>query len=298
LGLRLESHWAVCKPTAVQGFNALHLLSQSIPAIKKIAQIHDVGKWILEWENPATSVCWCPSAGRTLTILFVLVFRETTIMTVKQWTIVLAVGLILTYAFHFGWFKDYEHVALWLEAAALIFIFGLDFFERRAQEEERKLENARTIRQLEISQRQLEAMHRPCLTVPATQRDMQNVHLKLSGSDSTQILGDIRGGLGVLNVGSGHAFNVSYTVIVDEGPGSASTESGTIFHVFLKEPEMLAPEISRLRGRAARIILEYESISGQRYRSRIEMRDYVLIGVKHEELGPPISAPLQPASSP
>src|SRR5271165_6558790 len=128
-------------------------------------------------------------------------------MSAKQWIIILAAGIALTCIFHFSWFNKNQHVAIWLEGIALVAIFGLDFFERKTQEKEHEKQHSENLKQMEISQRQLEASHRPCLTVPAKLRDPSDVILELHESNSTQMLSDIDGNLGILNVGSGPAIN-------------------------------------------------------------------------------------------
>lgn len=79
-------------------------------------------------------------------------------MSARSWILIAACGLVLTILFsHFQWFKTNEHVAIWLEGIALVAIFGLDFVERRAQEEERKHQHEETIEELKISRTQAEA---------------------------------------------------------------------------------------------------------------------------------------------
>jgi hypothetical protein len=107
----------------------------------------------------------------------------------------------------------------------------------------------------------------------------QDVILELHGSNSTQMLHPMNGNLGILNVGSGPALNVKYDVVAGD-----YKYSGTIFHVFLKEPAQLLPPLIQLRGIRSSIKMEYESLSSKRYRTLIEMNDYVLLSVKHEEL--------------
>jgi hypothetical protein len=53
-------------------------------------------------------------------------------MTRTKWLIVICIASIAaTFLFsHFCWFKRNEHVALWLEGVALVFIFALDYINR------------------------------------------------------------------------------------------------------------------------------------------------------------------------
>src|ERR1700743_2338796 len=79
-------------------------------------------------------------------------------MSARSWILVAAVGSGLTLLFsQFDWFKTNEHVAIWLEGIALVAIFGLDFFERKSQEVERKQQHEETIEELRISRAQAKA---------------------------------------------------------------------------------------------------------------------------------------------
>ncbi len=70
----------------------------------------------------------------------------------RTWLLVIviaAVGATIIFS-RFCWFKRNEHVALWLEGAALIFIFGLDYFNRLDEAEEQKREHKETLEQLRL----------------------------------------------------------------------------------------------------------------------------------------------------
>jgi hypothetical protein len=63
-----------------------------------------------------------------------------------------------------GWLRDYEFVAIWLEGAALVAIFFLDWRERvdqakerKAQERERQEQHRETAAQMEIWRKQIHA---------------------------------------------------------------------------------------------------------------------------------------------
>src|SRR5579862_4247892 len=81
------------------------------------------------------------------------------------WTRTISIGLIIIIVtlgamFLFGrfyWFKQNEHVAVWLEGFALILIFGLDYFNRLDEARERKSEHEETIQQLDLLRKQSEA---------------------------------------------------------------------------------------------------------------------------------------------
>jgi hypothetical protein len=57
----------------------------------------------------------------------------------------------------FDWFKRNEHVALWLEGVALVFIFGLDYFNRLDEAKEEKRAHEETLEQLQLLRQQTQA---------------------------------------------------------------------------------------------------------------------------------------------
>jgi hypothetical protein len=105
-------------------------------------------------------------------------------MTTKHWGIIAVAGLALTYVFHFGWFKDNQHIALWLEGVALVAIFGLDFFERNAQHVE-------TLEQMKISRDQTQAATDAANAATKSAAISAAVTRPLMGISNFQVLGDI-----------------------------------------------------------------------------------------------------------
>jgi type VI protein secretion system component VasK len=86
--------------------------------------------------------------------------------------------------------RRYEHVAVWIEAVALVLIFGLDWRERIEQRAESEKQHEETREQLGVFQhqvealrRQEEAMQRPALLFPAIARDEQDAILEMNGSE-------------------------------------------------------------------------------------------------------------------
>jgi hypothetical protein len=116
---------------------------------------------------------------------------------------------------HFCWFKKNEHVALWLEGAALVFIFGLDYFNRLDEAEEQDKRHKETLSQLALLGEQAKAaseaakaakrsadltaaLHRPYVAVSK---------LALSGAGRYWNLD-----FDIANFGTLPAFNVDFSV--------------------------------------------------------------------------------------
>lgn len=80
-------------------------------------------------------------------------------MSRRAWLAVIAlVTLAATAIFsQFCWFKRNEHVAIWLEGIALVFIFGLDYFNRLDEAEEQDKRHRETLSQLGLLGEQAKA---------------------------------------------------------------------------------------------------------------------------------------------
>jgi hypothetical protein len=80
-------------------------------------------------------------------------------MTRTKWLILIfIVSTLATISFsHFYWFKRNEHVALWLEGIALVFIFALDYVNRLDDSEEHERQHKETLSQLALLREQVEA---------------------------------------------------------------------------------------------------------------------------------------------
>ncbi len=80
-------------------------------------------------------------------------------MTRTKWLIVICVASIAaTVLFsRFCWFKRNEHVALWLEGVALVFIFALDYINRLDETEKHEEQHKETLDQLTLLRQQAEA---------------------------------------------------------------------------------------------------------------------------------------------
>jgi hypothetical protein len=77
-----------------------------------------------------------------------------------QWGVLIVAGTVAaTILFsQFCWFKRNEHVALWLEGMALVFIFGLDHFNRLDAAREHKRLSEETLKRQEETNEQLKLL--------------------------------------------------------------------------------------------------------------------------------------------
>jgi len=77
----------------------------------------------------------------------------------KVWLVVIAVATVTaTVIFgHYDWFKRNEHVALWLEGVALVFIFALDYINRLDDTTKHEEQHKETLDQLQLLRQQVEA---------------------------------------------------------------------------------------------------------------------------------------------
>ncbi len=86
------------------------------------------------------------------------------------------------------WLQDSEPLAVWIEAIALVAIFGLDWVLRRDQRADTEEQHKQTRDQLELLQRQVdalkrqeEAMQRPAVLFSATARPRQDAESSADG---------------------------------------------------------------------------------------------------------------------
>jgi hypothetical protein len=188
------------------------------------------------------------------------------------------------------WLQTHEYIAIWLEGIALILILGLDCFEWRNQHRERK-EHRREVtaqlavsqKQVELSQEQVEATLRPCVSLSMAPREMEAAVLAVNETDSTVIVRCPGGLIQIENMGVGPAVNIRYEFsTVQPHESSYSHPTGYVAGL-AKEGVFLIP-VSRtlLAGHDFESLIEYESVSHRKYRTRVTLNDLVITNMRFE----------------
>jgi hypothetical protein len=128
--------------------------------------------------------------------------------------IIAAVGATVVFS-RFSWFKQNEHVALWLEGVALIFIFGLDYFNRLDEAQEHKSEHDETLEQLRLLGLQTQAATDTAVAAKKSADLTAALHRPYVGVSAVVLGGADRYfnmTFGLRNFGTLSAFNTGFKV--------------------------------------------------------------------------------------
>jgi hypothetical protein len=106
----------------------------------------------------------------------------------------------------------------------------------------------------------------------------------LAGSNSAQVVFTTEGNLHLINVGLGPAFNVIYSATPEDPQASISRPTGYLIHILLHEPATIPVSRGIIRGRAWNFVVNYDSLTGRHYETRIRINDLVLTQVTHRLL--------------
>jgi len=96
------------------------------------------------------------------------------------WTwivIALASALTVFASWKFCWFKQNEHVAVWLEGVALVLIFGLDLTNQKTEYQE-------TMRQLKIATEQAQSTEKAAIEAKKSSDILASLHRPLMGIEA------------------------------------------------------------------------------------------------------------------
>jgi hypothetical protein len=197
-----------------------------------------------------------------------------------------AILLSLSLYFHY-WLHEYEAVAVWLEAAALVALFFLDYLERRDNRAEREEQHKETLAQLQLARAQaqsateaavastkssniLTALHRPFMSLGGT-------NLKSGwGSRSWEVEFLLK------NYGTLPAVNVGLTVdfFTDEGPrqhwmqpGSLQIFPSSVFNAVMRFDigDDWAPIQQEIKNLRISVRIPYETEDGRRFEYTAEL---------------------------
>jgi hypothetical protein len=190
-----------------------------------------------------------------------------------------------------SWWKANEHWALWIEGFALVFIFGLDFFEYRRQGAERKKrdrerieERNNFVEQLKASQEQTETMQRPFVSFSSVTRDPGEAAMQIHGIKGDTEIYCPQSQAQIKNYGAGQAINIRYAATPTNLQSSIARPEGYL--VTLSEDGAFLTTIPQgiLQGNEWESIFTYESLSGRKYRTRIVSNDLVMTDISFSQL--------------
>ena len=125
---------------------------------------------------------------------------------------------------------------------------------------------AGTLRLRRISGEQLEALHKPCITVAATPRDSAAALLDMDDAVGTLEIPN-EGNVELKNIGSGPAFNLRYQLKDFESSGQLS--SSYVPFISPGGRSKIPILTTTLRLQKHYLLVWYESLSGKRYETNV-----------------------------
>jgi hypothetical protein len=138
-------------------------------------------------------------------------------------------------------------------------------------------------RQIETSQEQVEAAHKPCLTFSTAPRDFSEAILEMHGAVGAMILHCPDRQAQLESVGSGPAINIRYNLTPTNPDSTTARPSGYL--LWLKPGDKFPTPIPQgiLQANEWLCVITYESLSGRHYQTKISFNNLVLTSI---EFGP------------
>ena len=136
------------------------------------------------------------------------------------------------------------------------------------------------------AQEQAEAVQKPFLTLVTHERDRDDAILDLDGVVGTRIIGAIEGNVGLRNEGSGPAINIRYNFepSFPNPPANASRPSSYLPSIPARETSSIPVPREVFRGLDYQITINYQSLSGKTYESKITMTNLVVTTFSFESV--------------
>ena len=184
----------------------------------------------------------------------------------------------------------WETIGVWLEAIALIAIFFLDWNERRENRKERQVQHEETAaqmvvsqRQVELSQDQVEATLRPCVSLSMALRDFDATVLAMDETDSTVVVRCPEGLVQIENIGLGPAVNIRYEFRpIGPHESTHAHPTGYVAGISKDGASRIAVARALIEGHDYESLFEYESVSHRKYRTSVTLRNLVITDMRFE----------------
>jgi hypothetical protein len=133
-----------------------------------------------------------------------------------------------------------------------------------------------------ISQRQLEALHRPCLLLATEARDSDEALLGMDDTVSVRIVSSHNGNVTVENIGNGPALKINFEFKAFGKTEEKTSPPRSIGYLpSLAERTSFTVPFPReiLRNHEYEFACSYESLGGELYESRITMNNLVVTSI-------------------
>jgi hypothetical protein len=146
-----------------------------------------------------------------------------------------------------------------------------------------------TYRLRKASQEQIEALQKPCITVVTTARSPEDTILRVNDVVGGMVLHQIEGCVGLWNIGAGSAFSISYKFSCirhrrQEG-AHISEPDGYLPYITAGAQFAMQVPIETLRSQEYELVASYESLSGRRYQTKININNLVVAAVQFRLVG-------------
>jgi hypothetical protein len=180
------------------------------------------------------------------------------------------------------WFRLHEWVAIWLEGIALVAIFFWDRLDSRADHQRMMAQMKISRDQVKASQDQVEASHKPFVMFSTEPRRAEEEVLEFGSIVGGMLIWCPGGSAELGNVGSGPAVNIRYTATPTNPDSTIARPSGYL--VGMLPGNLFLTPIPRgiLEGNEWEIVIDYESLSGRKYKTTTLVNDLVLTNIKFE----------------
>jgi hypothetical protein len=142
-------------------------------------------------------------------------------------------------------------------------------------------------KQVALSQDQVEATLRPCVSLSTTAREFDDAILAMNETDSTVVIRCPEGVVQIENIGVGPAINIRYEFQPLQPHESTHAHPTGYVAGIPKGGEFRIP-VTRtlLAGHDYECSFEYESVSHRKYRTKVILNDLVITNMRFE-VSPP-----------
>lgn len=139
-------------------------------------------------------------------------------------------------------------------------------------------------KQVGLSQDQVEASLRPCISFSTTQRDGEEAVLGMDGTDSTVVVLCPEGDVQIENIGVGPAINIRYEFRSMHLEITQAHPTGYVAGISKDGTFRIPVARALLAGHEFECCFDYESVSHRKYRTKVVIRNLIIIDMRFEVL--------------
>jgi hypothetical protein len=139
------------------------------------------------------------------------------------------------------------------------------------------------------TQDQIEGQQKPCLTLCAKARDYVDATIEPNAVIGAMVLATQEGTVSLQNIGNGLALNVryDYTQVTPTDDRDQVGGGSYLQHIPTGKSFPIPVSEARMRNRKCEIVATYESLSGRKYESRIQINNAVITEISFAQIKRP-----------